>query len=179
MRTATIQVYKFEELSQKAKDAARAEFMSWGYSWQKEAFDSLKELIARFGAKLDNWQIDYFACSHSSIKIDADACEYEEDELRAIIDGLGSYNPETLKGLGDCVLTGYCMDEAAIDGVRAAYFAGVRSVDKLLQAGFDSWLKSCQADCESQFTDEYLKDHCEANEYEFTESGELFTRGAI
>ena len=29
MRTATIQVYKFEELSQKAKDAARAEFMSW------------------------------------------------------------------------------------------------------------------------------------------------------
>ena len=71
-----------------------------GYSWQKEAFDSLKELIARFGAKLDNWQIDYFACSHSSIKIDADACEYEEDELRAIIDGLGSLQPGNAQGIG-------------------------------------------------------------------------------
>jgi len=174
MRTVAVKVYKFSELSTAAKERARTMFAAQGYHYEQEAFESLKKLAEHFGSKLVSWEVHFAACSHSSAKF-AEAPEYTSTELGDLIDELGEYSPESFKGTGECVLTGYCMDESAIDGLRIAYFAGERDIDRLLQAGFATWLADCQADFASTLEDDYLVEHCEANGYEFDKDGELFS----
>lgn len=171
MRTMEIKVYQFNELSEKAKDTAKQNYKNiFGYAWSQEAIDSLDALAKRFGAKLKDYAIDWFNGSYSSAEFDAP--EMEREEIAAILKTLGSYDPITLQGHGDCKLTGFCMDESAIDGFRRAFFAGESDLAALLQCAFDSWLKDGQADAEGQYEDEQFAEHCEANGYEFDERGE-------
>ncbi len=65
------------------------------------------------------------------------------------------------------------MDEGAIDGFRIAFHAGERDLGELMMAAFRSWLKEAQSDCEWQYKDEAFGEMCDANDYEFYESGEL------
>ena len=61
-------------------------------------------------------------------------------------------------------LTGYCMD---FELTRT--FNKTRDVDECI----NEWLHACWADYAGQFDDDYVKEHCEANGYEFTETGDL------
>jgi hypothetical protein len=176
MRTKTINILTFEELSPKAKERAIQDAqIAMGYPHADEAFASLKALAKHFNGKLVNYNIDWFDGSYSSAKFDMpDEMTVDDAEwLQERIDALGSFNPETLKGLGDCVLTGFCLDEDAIDGVRAAYKGGERDLNALMQAGFKTWLKGAQDDCKGQYEEEQFAETCEANDYEFLESGKM------
>lgn len=174
MRTVskTYDIYKFGELSEKAKDRVRDWFRSFDFPWADEYMASLKALAKHFCGKLSDWQIDWEGYSYSSAKFDMP--ELEEAEIAELLAGLGSYDQQTLRGNGECKLTGFCADESAIDGFRQAFHGGERNINKLMQAAFKSWLKAAQADCNSQFEDEQLADTCEANEWEFTADGKLF-----
>lgn len=173
MRIKEVKVYQFSELSDTAKGRAKDDFAAdMGYSWSAEWLASLKSLAEHFDAKLSNWSIDWFAGSHSSADF-ALPDDMSEEEIGERIGRLGTYNAETLSGNGDCVLTGFCMDEDAIDGLRIAWHEGERSLDSLLQAAFRSLLKAAQADCEDQYSDERFAEMCNANDYEFYENGEL------
>lgn len=99
--------------------------------------------------------------------------ELEESDIADRLAKLGTFDPITLRGHGKCLLTGYCGDENAIDGFRKAWLGGERDLNKLMQAAFREWLEDGQADCEAQYEDENFSEHCEANEYEFTEEGKL------
>lgn len=168
--TKTETVYEFNELSDAAKDRAR-EFMLSDYSWAEEAMESIKAFARHFDSKLTNWEIN-FACAASS-STDFARADLDSDEIWRRLEELGSFDPKTLMGSGECKLTGFCMDEYAVDGFRKAWFSGERDLNELLQAGFESWLKAVQADYEYQRSDEQLAEHCAANEYFFTEEGEL------
>jgi hypothetical protein len=171
-RHIQVKVCKFSELSEKAKDRAKQEYATlFGYAWSEEALESLKELTKHFGGRIKDYNIDYFESSHSSAEFDMP--DMEEDEIKELLDELGDYNPETLKGNGDCKLTGYCADEDAIDGFRRAFHEGERNLEALMDAAFDSWLKACQSDCEAFYSDEDFGEHCEANDYEFYEDGTM------
>jgi hypothetical protein len=100
--------------------------------------------------------------------------DMSSEEISERLASLGTYDPETLKGHGDCVLTGYVHDENAIDGFRIAFNAGETDLNKLMEAAFRSWLAACQADYADQQSEEQFGETCEANEYEFTEDGVLF-----
>lgn len=170
MKTVEVKVYEFKELSEKAKEKAKQDYAAlFGYAWQDEALASLKAMAKAFGAKLRDYEVDFFNSSRSGAKFDAP--NLSRREIKNILAGLGSYDPKTLQGHGDCKLTGFCMDEDALDGFRRAFEGGESDLDTLLQAGFYSWLKSAQADCEGQYGDEQFAEHCEANEYWFTENG--------
>ena len=100
---------------------------------------------------------------------------------------------------GTCPLTGVCFDYDALDPI--AYFAfGVEWSDKekkrvagnrklsidnnttvedILRDYVDSLFCALQRDCESQESIEYFADHCAADNYEFTEDGEIFRHGEI
>lgn len=173
MRTIHTDVYTFDELNDQAKQKA----MEWyrlmtSYSWSQEAIDSLNKMTERFGGKIKDYSIDFYDNSYSSI--DFDMPEMEEAEIKEILDTLGNFNPDTLKGLGDCVLTGVCFDEAVIDGFRQAWYKGERNLDKLMQAGFKTWLEDCQSDALSQLEDEQVAESIRANEYDFTIEGKRF-----
>jgi len=175
MKTISISVnlYRFKELTTKAKEHAKDDFReNHGYVWADEAKDSLRGLAEYFGGKLLDWSIDYFNGSRSYAKFGTD--ELDPDDLESRLDALGTYDPVTFKGHGQCLLTGYCHDESVIDGFRKAFYADdVVDLDKLLQAGFKTWLEAVQADCADQFSDETFGEHCEANDYDFTADGEL------
>jgi hypothetical protein len=168
--TKTETVYEFNELSDAAKDCAR-EFLCREYIWADEAVESLEAFARHFDVKLEDWQIDFACAAHSTATFSRS--DLDEEEIESRLKGLGSFDPKTLMGSGECKLTGYCMDESAIDGFRKAWFSGERDLNELLQAGFESWIQAVQADYEYQCSDEQLAEHCEANEYFFTEEGEL------
>ncbi len=172
--TTTRNIYKFTELTDDAKANAKQEFSTHDdFPQGQEARESLEKLAEHFGCNLIDYEIDYTASSYSSAKFMTPDDGMNENELRALLTGLGTYNKETLRGNGDCVLTGVCYDEDCIDGLRIAFHSGVRNLDKLLQAAFDSLLKSVQSEYEYQYTDEAFTENCEANGYEFDESGRM------
>lgn len=172
MRTTTIPIYKFNELPRAAKDRAKHDYGALhGYVSSGEAFKSLTELAKHFGGTLANYWVDFFATSHSSATFDMG--ELPQKEVKRRLDLLGSYNKTTLKGNGDCKLTGYCLDEDAIDGFRIAYMRdSERDLNALMQAAFTTWLNACQSDCASFYEDENFADHATANDMEFYEDGE-------
>jgi hypothetical protein len=170
-RTITFNVYQFSELPEKAKEAAKQRYAElFGYAWADEALASLKALASHFGAELKNYSIDFFNSSYSDASFNVPD-DVEPEDIAAQLARLGTYDPQTLRGHGDCVLTGFCMDESAIDGFRRAWHNKETDLGKLLQSAFRSWLQDAQADCEGQYTDEQFAEHCEANGYEFDERG--------
>jgi hypothetical protein len=174
-RNFTQTIYRFSELSDKAKQRAKDDYANAeGYAWQAEQMDSLKALAAHFGGELADWSIDFFGASHSSAKFAMP--EMSAKEIKELLGQLGTYNKRTDKGHGDCKLTGFCGDEDAIDGFRIAWRNGERDLSTLMDAAFDSWLKAAQTDCEYQYSDEAFAEHCEANDYEFHEDGRFVGR---
>lgn len=172
MRLKHVEVFRFSELSETAKDRAKTDHAaSLGFCWAGEYMDSINALAAHFDGRMHHWEIDWFNSSYSSASFRMP--EMDAKEIKRRLDLLGSYNKRTGKGHGDCKLTGFCADECAIDGFRIAWRQGERDLEKLMQAAFDSWLKAAQADCEDQFSDEQFSENCDANNYEFYANGEL------
>lgn len=173
MRKATITVYQFSELSEEAKERVRHnEMQNTGYSWSDEAIKSLEALAEHFDSKLVDYSIDWFNSSPSYVEFAS--VYHSEEQLKNLISKLGSVNPETGKGKGNCVLTGYWVDEDAIDWLREVFNNGERVTVRLLQAAFEALLEVCQEDCKHQYSDEGLAELAEANDWEFLENGDIF-----
>ncbi len=174
MRDVTLKVYRFAELSAKAKDRAKQDVAAIeGYPHADEAMASINALAKHFGGSMDDWSIDWFAASHSSATFNM-PCGWTRDEIASRLAELGEYNPETLMGTGECKLTGYCADEDAIDGFRMAFLSGESDLEVLMDAAFDSWLEAGQSDCEAGYEDDEFGQYCDANDMEFYGTGEAF-----
>ena len=173
--TTTRNIYKFSELSDDAKANAKQKYAeNDDFPQGQEARESLEKLAEHFGARLSDYEIDYTASSYSYAKFDTDRALHDEKEIRSMLKKLGTYNRRTLKGNGDCVLTGVCYDEDCIDSFRFAFIRkGERDINALLQAAFDSFLKSIQAEYAYKYEDEQFAENCEANGYEFDENGRM------
>lgn len=174
MRTKTINVYSFAELSDKAKERAKQSYAAdCGYRWADEALKSMNALAEHFGGAVKDWSIDFFASSYSSMDFDMPD-DMTAKEIRARLRELGTYDSKTLRGHGDCKLTGFCIDEDAVDGFRIAFVREKeRDLGKLMRAAFVNWLKACQTDCDDEYSDEQLSEHCDANNYEFHANGDI------
>jgi hypothetical protein len=174
MKTRTINIYEFSELSDKAKQHAKELPAFQEFTWADECLSSLKALAEHFKGELKDWQIDWHNSSYSSVEFEMpDLEQMPADEIAGKLAKLGTFDPVTLRGNGDCLLTGYCADESAIDGFRQAWHKGERDLNTLMQSAFKNWLKDCQADALGFFDDENFAEHCEANQYEFLENGDL------
>lgn len=182
MRYVQTMVLRYAELDDKAKETAKEWHQHYGYMHADEAMETLDELVERFGSEIIDYQIDWSCRGQSRAEFGAPDEYYDdgsdtEASLKAMIESLGSYNPETLKGLGDCVLTGVCWDEDAIDGLRKAYHDGERYVPTLLEAAFESLVKATEAEYEAFYgpDDADFAEHCDANGYEFLADGSRYT----
>lgn len=184
--------YRYEELSESAKENAKQWLNSEGYNWSGEALRTIKSLAEYFGGKVSDWSIDWSNPSSSSVTFSMPEIGYWE--FSRLLSELGAVSPETGKGVGDCKLTGVCFDEDAIDGLRAAFASlpvpdesarydengdelddwdliDSDDVAELFQAAWWSLALACQDDYESQFDDENVRDTCGANGYEFDKYG--------
>jgi hypothetical protein len=176
MKKVEVTVYKFLELPEKVREKVKEKFSSHsGYFWSEEAIESLEALAKHFDGKLKDYSIDFFAGSYSNAIFEVPDEPLSKKEIAKRLKALGTYDKKTLKGHGDCKLTGVCHDEDAIDGFRRAFFQGEENLERLLQAGFRTWLKASQNDAEHEYSDEGFSETAEANEWEYFEDGRLAT----
>lgn len=144
MRMIETEVYTFDELSDDAKENAKIELVS-EYFWSDDAIASLYAFADEIGIKIIDYRIDWSCAAISYVKWEWIIDEHKND-------------------LSVEELTGYCMDYPLIDEWNKT---------KDVDGAIDAWVNDCQKDYEYQQSDEYIIEHCEANEYEFTKEGKL------
>lgn len=157
MRTETIEIFQFEELSDAAKERARDWWRSNGETfWGGESLDSIKTFCEHFGARLTGWSVG--AYSPYSFDVDAPASLFRGLKLRDVN--------------RDAMPTGYCLD-CSLWFTFYDTFKATGCASKAFEAALDQAFKDWRADMESQFEDEYVDEHLIANGYEFTEDGRI------
>jgi hypothetical protein len=158
MRTETIEVYKFDELPDKAKEKARDWYRSTSdFHWSDESKESIDAFCDHFGIRLTTWSVSPYSSPN-----------YSADYFNSHFRGL-----KLKEFKRDHMPTGYCLDcdlwITFYDQFKATGCAK-KAFDSALWAGFIGW----RNEMESQLSDEYIDEHMIINEYEFTEDGKLF-----
>ena len=157
MRQETIDIFKFDELSDSAKEEARDWYRSHSeFHWADEAQNSINTFCDHFGIRLTQWDVQPYSSPVYS-------AEYFNSHFRGL----------KLKDFDrDHMPTGYCLDcdlwMTFYDKFKATGCAK-EAFDAALWAGFIGW----RNDMESQLSDEYIDEHMLANEYEFTVDGKI------
>jgi hypothetical protein len=202
MKTKTINTYSFNELSYKAKDKALSKFQYFGdYPWATENRQTLEKFADEFPIKLKNWSyggrgegVEFEFKYYGNSNVD----ELSGNRLRTYLINnhynllferkpYGNYTKNEQTGKWSykrrsniffiepsCVLTGYCLDESILEPLRNFVNKPDSSnFEELLNDCFNSWVQACNADYEYYYSEESFSEHCEANEYEFDESGNL------
>jgi len=150
-------VYKFDELSESAKNRAREDWReNIDVSWSTESLESIKAFCEAFNVTLKDWSIGAYC-----------PLDYETNAENQHFRGV------KLKSINrDSMPTGYCLD---CDLWFTFYDEFKRTGDAkhafndALYAGFKAW----RDDMEGQLSDESIDESLTINEYEFTEDGDM------
>lgn len=156
MKTITINVYAFYELSESAKQKARDKYLTeyHEYSWLNEGKDSLKSFCEYFNVDLKDYSVS--PCSYSYVETNASNQNFRGVKLKTIN--------------RDYMPTGYCMDCS----LWITFYDVFKATGNALQAfneAIDQWVKDMISDMKYQDSDEYIDEHMTINEYEFDEKG--------
>lgn len=156
MRTIKTTIYKFDELSDKAKERAREYFRTnFDPAWNDESRNSIYTFCARFDVTPE-FSIGPFY-----------PLDYSHDATNENFRGL-----KISQFKRDYMPTGYCLDcdlwMSFYDEFKRTGSSKI-AFDHALYMGFKAW----RDDLEGQLSDEYIGEMLEANEYEFTEEGDL------
>lgn len=194
-KTRTYEVYKVEELSDKAKENAYYRWLAgYEYPWQGENMATLKAFEGIFNIRVYDWKYDGWTCYY---RFTSNYSEEEEELcgvrlLKFIVNNYWHYlfKPKTYwhgKGFNkqrrsrisvtdDCVLTGYCAD---MDILKPIYDF-LKAPDKhtnlhdLMDECIGSFFRYCSKDVEYCTDEEAFERDCEANGYEFLSNGDFF-----
>lgn len=158
MRTDTIEIFKFDELSDSAKEKAREWYRSnVDFNWSDENKESIDAFCGHFGIRLTTWNVapystpdysaEYFNSHFRGLKLK----DFDRDHMP-----MGYYL--------DCTLWMTFFDQFKATGCAKKAF------DAALWAGFIGW----RNDMESQLENDYIDEHLLINEYEFTENGKIY-----
>jgi hypothetical protein len=201
MRTKTVTLYKFAELSETAKQKAYDNWLAGDRNnpWANENINTLfafkkifpitlghndltqfsfagdDEIEQLRGQRLANYiwnnyksQIykgRYYSTSMKKIKVDKEhpaGLTYTKRYSRIQLDNC-------------CVLTGYCMDDEILNPIYTFLNKPDENITfgELMQKCIDNFKDAVEKDDEYSYSMEFFMDEAEANDYEFTENGEL------
>lgn len=159
MKIKNVKVYSFDELSDSAKSQVLAYFGERvDYPYFSDALDSIKAFVKHFHGDIINYSIggEVF---RSYVKTTVDRSYFRGVKLKDIDP---AYNP-----------TGYCLD-LTLWGTMKEEFTKTGDAFYAYQQAIESALADIASDVEYQYSAEALIEMIEANEYEFTEDGEIF-----
>ena len=198
MRTYTIKIFKFSELSESAQAKAIESYRNNNFeiAWQDELFQSFKAVYKTANIKLLDYTLSPDFTSYVKINLDKDDPVYNLTGSRAIawlennfLSKLRVTRNEYLKnrksnfgygyGYGykigkikDCPLTGYYADDdliaCLIDSINSGDCIGDTFTHRLVE----KYCELLQNEYEWQNSNKYIAEHFECNEYEFLECGE-------
>jgi len=176
MREHTIKLYTIDELPEDIQAKIYENFRVNDpdlFHWADEWIDSLKAFCNQFGITLRDYEIgpDHRG-NHVEWCIDDDAIA----GLHGI--RLFKYIRNNYDHLlqGDCPFTGYCGDESLIDPIRNFMQKPEQgyTMHDLVTDCVDAWMHGMLQDWEWHYSDEYIHELCQINEYEFTEEGVFY-----
>jgi len=158
MEIVEVKVYKFEELSDSAKDTARQWFREgFDYPWFQDSMDSVKAFCKEFNIKVKDYEIGLWGHSY----IDTDA---ENQHFRGL--KLSEFKRDHMP-------TGYCLDctlwETFVDTWKS-------TSDPLgaFKEAIHVAVRDIVSDMEYQDSDEAVDEMLVINEYDFDEDGRRF-----
>ena len=150
-----IPVYTIGELSDKAKDKAHSSYLACGD--HSDNISTIKSFCDLFDIDLKNWSVD--SCSYS---YDATIPNQRHITKKQAIAMVNSW--ETSQG--------YFLAGVAYDAIKEDWENG--DIKRAIENALDNMFQACQSDLEYQESIECFVESCEANEWTFLESGELF-----
>lgn len=157
MRTATINVYTFRELSASAKQNVIDYFVrNEEYDWS-DAHNSLEEFCDKFNVRIRDYC--YGGGRNDYIKTDATNRNFRGLKLRDV-------NREEMP-------TGYCFDSDLMYEFYDTFKASGDALYAFNQA-LEAFMIAVANDVEYQCSEDYIADLCEYNYYQFTEDGSIF-----
>ena len=156
--TVTYNLYKFSELSDKAKERARDKWReNMDYPWHDDYRASVEAFCSFFNVKLLDWSVGAFAYY-----------EYKTNATNENFRGLKLKNIDR-----ENMPTGFCADNdlwySFCDEFKRTGDAK-HAFDYALDSAFKSW----RADIEYQYSDEAIDDAMTHNDYDFLESGKIY-----
>jgi hypothetical protein len=171
MRIKEIKVYKFSELSDKAKEKALQSLcdINVDYNW----WESVYEDAARIGLKIEEFDIDRGSYVRGKFTLDAievaakikaehgEDCETYKDAVKFLADRDGIIDSWPKDENGEFESDGD-LDEK-LDAVEEEFFKTIREDYRIMLS----------KEYDYQTSREQVIESIEANEYEFTEDGEL------
>ena len=200
MRTIERKIYRYDELSEQAKQVA-IESMKEEISSVRTESDSyeyrntLEKIENIFGVKVYNWEVNeynpYFRFEFTNIEEDTEneprlLLRYLNTNVLPYIDNKKRYYSKTARASRksrilcnksfDYCLTGCWCDDAvdnALNNINQSVknHLNVREfVENLLEGFFKQW----QNDFEYACSDEFIAEEIEANDYEFYENGKPY-----
>ena len=175
MRQITLDIYKFSELSDKAKKRALEDERP--FHPLDEWWDVQYEDAANIGLKITGFDIDRRNDCKGEFTLSAE--EVAANILRDHGDVCDTYKAaESYLEKQQVALAEYLEEEAKEDGDRDTLYEKVDVLiaiaDKFLKELCDCYWKALCTDYDLYTSDEAIIEHIEANEYEFTKSGKRF-----
>jgi hypothetical protein len=158
MRTISVNLYKYNELTDEAKQKAREWFTSDGdiFHWHNEYINSINTFCEHFSVKLKDWNIQPFGSYHFST--DADNSHFRGIKLKDIDH--------------DYMPTGFCADSSLWMTFHDR-FKTTGNAKQAFNDALDEVFKDWRNDWENAYSDECVAKNIIINEYEFTESGAI------
>ncbi len=195
MKTKTIEIYEFSELSNKAKENAISQYRESNTEifWQDEILESLEGLFKYCnGVKLKDYSLGQYN-SWINVSFTNDEVEnlngkralawIENNLLSNIripknafsINGtrrkLAQYGQYYRAGMIEpCPFTGYCADDDFLDSLLKDIKEGC-DLKTAFEGLTSEYQKLINAEIAWQNSDEYIAEHLEANNYEFDKKG--------
>jgi len=188
MKTVRIKIYKFNELSEEAKQNAIDYFRSSNdyFYMGSEILDSINRGLDHFGGELSDYSIDWQNINNSTYlikySVSEDIQQLSGVRLWKYLNNSGllhirdKYNKKIIPLLsGNCPLTGVCFDESFLDAVRN-FIARPSDISftELMEDCVYNTIKAGCNDCEYQQSEEAIIETIEANEYDFKDDGTIF-----
>jgi RecG-like helicase len=212
MKTIEVKLYKFEELSEEAKEKAIEKWRSseTEYHHGEEYRDTLKEFEKSFPVKVTDWEISPWSYSYVKFDFTSDEDIGELSGIRLMKYLWNNHRRDLYKGkwyqvhsrekishprirseklkdgyhnsyrsaitlTNSCVLTGWCVDEDILEPIyKFLESPDNRTFESLLEECLESWRIAWEKEMEYESSDEYISETIIANEYDFTEDGEMY-----
>lgn len=187
MREITQKIYSYEELTEKAKEKARIDWLKDAYFYYgDDLIASLKSFKNEFPIQIHYWEYDEWSC-HVSYEIlldDYEDYEFDEDEDKEDIielyrgEELKKYLVEYYEKFTEdtqekcCPLTGCCSDYAVLDPIYK-FIQNPTDIDfrELLESCIENFEDVIVKRYECFNSKEYFKEECYACGFEFYEDG--------
>lgn len=195
MKTKTINIYSFSELSQEAREHAIEQYREGNTEilWASEIFESLKGLFENCnGVKLKDYSLgecnSWLSVSFTNDEVENLSgkramawiennllCNIRIPENSFAMNGtrlkLAQYGQYYRAGMiKPCPFTGYCADDDFLDSLLKDIKEG-SDLKTAFEGLASEYQKIINNEIEYQNSEEYIAEHFETNEYEFDEEG--------